>query len=135
MVEPRFARLPRPRPTLHHAMGQSITVTTRAGSRPTIRFFELNRSITGMDIERYAVRPPDSAVRPPDVLARRLFDRGATSVTVYSSMVTVEAPESVWGSLEGEVVHTLEHLFNFYGDEAGWSWEARGLPYRPSPVQ
>jgi hypothetical protein len=32
-------------------------------------------------------------------------------------------------------VHTIEHLFEYYGDEAGWSFEARGLEYKPSPVQ
>jgi hypothetical protein len=114
-------------------MGQSITVTVRAGARPSTRFFELNRSITGMDIERYAVRPPNSAQRPPDVAARRLFDLGASAVTVYSSMISVEADD--WAALEPKVVHTLEHLFNYYGDDAGWSFDARGLPYKPSPVQ
>ncbi len=116
-------------------MGQSITVSMRAGARPTIRLFELNRSLTGMDLERYAVRPSDSAVRPPDVLARRLFDLGATSVTIYSSMVTVEAPAETWATLEGEAVRVMEHLFHYYGEDAGWSFDARGLPYRASPVQ
>jgi hypothetical protein len=115
-------------------MGQLITVTVRPGARPSTRFFELNRSITGMDIERYAVRPPDSAQRPPDVAAKRLFDLGATSVTVYSSMLSVEAPVAEWAALEPRITHTLEHLFGYYGDDAGWSFEARGLPYKPSPV-
>ena len=35
-------------------MGQPITVTTRAGTRPEVRFFEANRSLTGMAIETYA---------------------------------------------------------------------------------
>jgi hypothetical protein len=116
-------------------MGQSITVTSRPGSRPDVRFFELNRSLTGMDIERYRVRPPDSAQRPPDVAARRLFDLGATSVTVYSSVVSVEAPAECWANLDAAICHALEHLFNYYGDDAGWSFEARGLPYKASPVQ
>ena len=116
-------------------MGQSITVTSRPGARPSTRFFELNRSITGMDIERYAVRPPESAQRTPDVAAKRLFDLGVTSVTVYSSMVSAEAAPEAWPTLEPLIVHTLEHLFNYYGDEAGWSFKARGLPYKPSPVQ
>jgi hypothetical protein len=116
-------------------VGQTITVSVRAGARPTIRFFDLNRSLTGMDIERYAVRPADAAIRPPDVLARRLFDLGATSVTIYSNLVTVEAPEAAWAELEPVVCATIEHLFEYYGDTAGWSFEARGLPYKPSPVQ
>ena len=73
--------------------------------------------------------------RPPDVLARRLFDLGAQRVTIYSNVVTVEAPAAAWAELEPKAVHTIEHLFEYYGDDAGWSFEARGLEYKPSPVQ
>ena len=34
-------------------MGQPITVTVRAGARPEVRFFDANRSLTGMAIETY----------------------------------------------------------------------------------
>ena len=81
-------------------MGQPITVTMRAGTRPEIRFFEANRSITGMAIETYTSADEATGDRPPDVLARRLFDLGATKVTVYSNVVTVEAPASAWPELE-----------------------------------
>ncbi len=58
-----------------------------------MRFFEANRSITGMAIEMYPTRRRrPTGARPPDVLAQRLFDLGATKVTVYSNVVTVEAP-------------------------------------------
>ena len=116
-------------------MGQPITVTTRAGNRPEVRFFEANRSITGMAIEMY---PSSDAVvgdRPPDVLARRLFDLGATKVTVYSNVVTVDAPASAWPDLEPKVTHTIEHLFEFYGDDAGWSFAARGMEAPVSKVE
>ena len=72
-------------------MGQEITVTARAGASPTVRIFDCNRSITGMAIESYTSLEDTAGGRPPDVLARRLFDLGATRVTVYSSAVTVEA--------------------------------------------
>jgi hypothetical protein len=117
-------------------MGQPITVTVRAGASPRVRFFDLNRSLTSMAIERYA--SPAAAAegqRPPDVLARRLFELGAESVTVYSSVVTVEAPAEAWAELEPKVVSTIEYLFLYYGDNAGWSAEARGIEYVPSPVQ
>jgi hypothetical protein len=107
-------------------MGQPITVRTRRGSRPEIRMFDLDRSLTGMAIERYADADAVRGMRPPDVLARRLFALGATSVTVYSSMVTVEAPAERWDELEAKVVHDVEHLFEYYGEEAGWSPEALG---------
>jgi hypothetical protein len=102
-------------------MGQEITVTARQGSSPTIMLFDCNRSITGMAIERYASLDDTYGARPPDVLARRLFDLGATRVTVYSSAVTVEAPEDRWPSLTPEVEETIRHLFGYYGDDAGWS--------------
>jgi hypothetical protein len=114
-------------------MGQPITVSVRKGARPEVRFFDLNRSLTGMALEVYAT--PDVAVgdRPPDVLARRLFDLGASQVSVYSNVVTVEATAEVWPDLEAKVVHTLEHLFEYYGDDAGWSPEALGKPAPATP--
>jgi hypothetical protein len=115
-------------------MGQLITVTPRAGSAPGVRFFDTNRSLTGMAIERYS--GPDAArgQRPPDVLARRLFELGAEQVTVYSNLVTVVAPDGAWPELEPKVVHAIEHLFEYYGADAGWSFEARGVEAKPSPV-
>ena len=117
-------------------MGQPITVTVRAGASPTIRFFECNRSLTSMAIEVYTA---DSEAlpgeRPPDVLARRLIDAGAVKVTIYSNVVTVEAPAEAWAELEPKAVFTLEHLFEFYGDDAGWSFEARGMEPPVSKVQ
>ncbi len=121
--------------TILRRMGQTITVTTRECSRPEIRFFDTNRSITGMAIEVYTSATDASGERPPDVLARRLLDMGATKVTIYSNVVTVEAPAGAWLDIEPKAVHTIEHLFEFYGDDAGWSFEARGIEARPSPVQ
>jgi hypothetical protein len=108
-------------------MGQSITVTSREGSRPEVRFFDTNRSLTGMDIERYASLDDVHWKRPPDVLAQRLFELGATAVAIYSNVVTVEAPVAAWPELEARVGHIIEHLFNYYGDDAGWSPEALGV--------
>jgi hypothetical protein len=116
-------------------MGQPITVSVRAGLRPEVRFFDTNRSITGMAIEIYNHSTEAAGERPPDVLARRLLTLGATKVTIYSNVVTVEAPAEKWGDLEPKAVHTIEHLFEFYGDEAGWSFEARGVEPPASKVQ
>lgn len=106
-------------------MGQEITVTARPGASPSVRMFDLNRSLTGMEIERYRSVDDTGRARPPDVLARRLFDLGATSVTVYSSGVTVEADAGRWNELEGPVTDAIRNLFGYYGDDAGWSPEAR----------
>jgi hypothetical protein len=116
-------------------MGQLITVTARRGARDDVRLFDLDRSLTGMAIERYASAEAAAGDRPPDVLARRLFALGATNVSVYSNVVTVEAPADRWAELEAKAAFTIEHLFEYYGDDAGWSFAARGLEYRPSPVQ
>jgi hypothetical protein len=107
-------------------MGQEITVTALHGASPSVMLFDLNRSLTGMAIERYASADAVRGDRPPDVLARRLFALGATKVTVYSSVVTVEAPPERWETLLPDVTHTIEHLFLYYGDDAGWSPDALG---------
>jgi hypothetical protein len=116
-------------------MGQPITATVRAGAAPGVRIFDLNRSLTGMDIERYSTVEEARArgQRPPDVLAARLLSEGAQSVSIYSNVVTVEAAEADWASFEARALHLVEHLFEYYGDDAGWSYEARGLP-APPPV-
>lgn len=105
-------------------MGQEITVTARVGSDATVRIFDCNRSLTGMAIESYTSVDETTGGRPPDVLARRLFDLGATRVTVYSNAVTVEAPAPRWDTLEPEVTHAIRHLFGYYGDDAGWAPDA-----------
>jgi len=116
-------------------MGQTITATVRAGAAPGVRIFDLNRSLTGMEIERYTTVADAEAkgMRPPDVLAARLLADGALSVSIYSNVVTVEAAESAWATLGDRALYLVEHLFEFYGDQAGWSYDARGLP-APPPV-
>ncbi len=113
-------------------MGQEITVTALHGASPSVMLFDLNRSLTGMAIERYTSASDVRGERPPDVLARRLFALGATKVTIYSSVVTVEAPPERWDALLPDVTRTIEHLFLYYGDDAGWSPEALGQP-APAP--
>ena len=116
-------------------MGQFITVTVRPGASPNVRIFDLNRSLTGMAIERYASVSDVKRDRPPDALARRLFDLGAEAVTVYSSAVSVQAPAERWPELEGRVMATIEHLFGYYGDDAGWSPESlRAIGVEPLPT-
>jgi len=115
-------------------VGQEITISTSVGASDDVRLFDTNRSLTGMEIERYHSLDQARGHRPPDVLARRLFDLGATRVTVYSNVVTVEAPAERWAALEPQVVEAIEHLFGFYGADAGWSDEAlRALGVEPYP--
>jgi hypothetical protein len=117
-------------------MGQPITVSARRGASPSVVMFDLDRSLTGMAIERYRSVDDVTGGRPPDVLARRILDLGATKVTIYSSVVTVEMPADRWAELEPVVTATIEHLFGYYGDDAGWSresLEALGIEVKAPP--
>jgi hypothetical protein len=95
-------------------VGQAIVVTAKPGIRPGVVTFECNRSLTGMEIERYPAPPSESRRRPPDELARRLFALGATHVTIYSNVVTVEADPDVWPELEEQIIDTITNLFIYY---------------------
>src|SRR5215216_3069663 len=99
-------------------MGQPITVTARPGASPSVRLFDLNRSLTGMEIERYHTVEDTHGDRPPDVLARRLFDLGATQVTSYSSAVTVQAPPERSPEREAKGTGKVGNMFGYYGDNA-----------------
>ena len=108
-------------------MGQPITVTVRPGVRNDVKHFELNRSLTGMQTHRYQAGQEISGTKPPDELARRLFDLGVSAVTIYSSVVTVVAPAEQWSSLEAQVTDTIINLFIFYRDGQ--------LPAVPKPAE
>jgi hypothetical protein len=117
-------------------VGQLITVSARPGASASVRMFDLDRSLTGMAIERYSSVDDAKARggRPPDVLAQRLLEEGASRVTVYSNAVTIEADPERWAGLEPRARFLIEHLFEYYGDDAGWSFEARGVepPAKPT---
>lgn len=95
-------------------MGQAITVTARPGVRGDVRHFELNRSLTGMQTHRYTAAEAVAGTKPPDELARRLFALGVSSVTIYSSVVTVVAPADQWSTLQPKVEQTITDLFIYY---------------------
>lgn len=72
-------------------MGQPIAVTRKPTDRPGLARFEINRTLTGMGHERYASIDDAAGDRPPDVLARRLFEHGGVqSVHIYSNVINVE---------------------------------------------
>lgn len=98
-------------------MGQDITVTVRRGASPFVVFFDLDRSLTGMAIERYPSLESAAGARTSDLLARRLLELGATNVTVYSNVVTVEAPPERCEALVPAMTAAIEHLFRHYGTE------------------
>ncbi|MGH9023364.1 MAG: hypothetical protein ACRDV9_09755, partial [Acidimicrobiia bacterium] len=108
-------------------MGQPITVSATPGSRPGVWHFELNRSVTGMEIKRYRQASEASGDRIVDRLARELFALGVESVTIYSSVVTVVAAPHLWRDIESQVEETLVNLFVYYPEsrvEAGGNEES-----------
>jgi hypothetical protein len=114
-------------------MGQPITVTSRPGLRPEVMHFELNRSLTGMQIDRYRSADDATGVKPPDELARRLFALGVNGITVYSSSVTVTAPAERWDELRPQVEDTIVNLFIYYRDGAAPPALTAPEPAAPEP--
>ncbi|HBX79309.1 MAG TPA: hypothetical protein DEG43_16840 [Acidimicrobiaceae bacterium] len=93
-------------------MGQPITVIEKASQRHGVVRFETNRVLTGTGHERY--RPGDVIVgnRPPDVLARRLLERGGIDqVHVNGSVVSVDCSKG--HSSEG-IKEIIESLYTYY---------------------
>jgi hypothetical protein len=92
-------------------MGQPVTFLSSTSPKPGVLRFELNRSLTGMGHERYAKGDEILHDRPPDVLARRIFEAGdVDSVHIYGSMVTVTLASSDRGDLET----VLRELYTYY---------------------
>ncbi len=92
-------------------MGQPVTLIKTTSPRSGVVRFELNRSLTGMGHERYKAGDEITDDRPPDRLARRLFEAGGVAVVhIYGSMVTVELASSEPGDLETVV----RELYTYY---------------------
>jgi len=95
-------------------MGQSIAVSEKPTGRRGVVRFEVNRPLTGMGHERYRTLDDCSGDRPPDVLARRLLERGGVNaVHVYGNQVTVEIEP--FGSTDG-LIEIVRGLFTHYLD-------------------
>ena len=94
------------------AMGQPITVVEKPSTRPDVVRFEINRSLTGMSHETYRSAADAVGDRPPDELARRLFERGGVeAVHVYSNVITVDlAP----GATDEGMADLIRELFIHY---------------------
>ena len=92
-------------------MGQPVTVIEKPTGTPGIVRYEINRSITGMDHEVYVEGDEIFGDRPPDVLARRLFEWGGVSrVSMYSNIITVELSQT---NSDG-IKKIVEDLFIYY---------------------
>lgn len=95
-------------------MGQSIVVNAKPSSNPGVVRFETNRLLTGMDHERYLAGQDVWGERPPDELARRLFDLGnVAGVHVHGNMITVDLNK---GFGADGILEVIEDLYRFYPD-------------------
>jgi hypothetical protein len=93
-------------------MGQPVAVVEKPSSEPNVLRFELNRSLTGMGHERYLKDAEITGHRPPDELARRLFEHGGVeSVHIYSNVVTIKLEAG--GSGDG-LKSIMEQLYIHY---------------------
>ncbi|MDQ3353604.1 MAG: NifU N-terminal domain-containing protein [Actinomycetota bacterium] len=93
-------------------MGQPITVVEKPTATAGVVRFEINRSLTGMGHERYHSAADATGHRPPDQLARRLFEQGGVeAVHVYSNIITVELANGADGAGLQKVI---EDLFIYY---------------------
>ena len=94
-------------------MGQPIAVTRKPSPRPDVVRLEINRSLTGMGHEHYeSAAEAASGERPPDVLARRLFEHsGVTKVYVYGNIIQVEIAS---GTNAAEIEEVVRELYRHY---------------------
>ena len=103
-------------------MGQPVTVIEKPTAVPGVVRYETNRVLSGMSHERYLADRPVEGNRPPDVVARRLFERGGVaSVHVNGNVITVQlesgaggpAAEPAGRGTEG-IRQIIEDLYTYY---------------------
>jgi hypothetical protein len=93
-------------------MGQPITAIRTISSRHDTIRFEINRTLTGMDHERYVTGQLIEDDRPPDRLARALFEHGGVRmVHIYANVITIEHDHDADPS---ELQEIVEQLYIYY---------------------
>ncbi len=93
-------------------MGEPVSVIQKASSRHGIVRFETNRSFTGMGHERYYHDQEILGHRPPDELARMLFETAQVSeVHVYAQTITVVL--AAGGTADG-LDAVIRDLYTYY---------------------
>ena len=99
-------------------MGQPIVVTEKPSvTHPGVVRFETNRALTGMGHERYPNREAATGNRPPDEVARRLFDAGGVAgVHINGNVITVDLEK---GRTSDGMLAIIEDLYRFYREGDG----------------
>lgn len=90
-------------------MGQPVAVVQHPSSRPGIVRYELNRVLTGTGHESYRAGQPVIGDRPPDLVARRVFEQvpGVQSIGINASIVTVQMDPKTDADKIAEVISDL----------------------------
>ena len=92
-------------------MGQLVSVIEKPSSRPGIVRYVLNRALSGMGHEKFAVGDEIRGDRPVDELARRLLDSGQVdTVAINSNVVTVSLNSNDASGLKDIIVD----LYTYY---------------------
>jgi hypothetical protein len=98
--------------TLSSAMGQPVTVIEKPSSRAGIVRFEINRALTGTGHEVYLPDREITGDRPPDVLAKRLFERGGIDrIHINSNVITIELGR---GQAPDGISDVVADLYTYY---------------------
>lgn len=93
-------------------MGEPVTVVESASSRPGYVRFETNRTFTGMGHERYTAGDVIYGDRPPDEIARRLFETGKVDeVHVYAQSITVKLFDGASSDGLAEIIGELHTYY------------------------
>ena len=93
-------------------MGQHVTVIEKQSSHPGVVRYETNRALTGMGHEIYRSLDDVKADRPPDRIARVLFEHGGVqAVHVNANVITVPFDRA-----DGQpgVKELIEDLYTYY---------------------
>ena len=106
-------------------MGEPVSVIEKPSANHGVVRFETNRSFTGMGHERYSAGDDIIDNRPPDAIARLLFETGKVAkVHVYAQTITVTLAQ---GATSDGLKEVIEGLYIHYKpgvpvpDEASFS--------------
>ncbi|MEY2469384.1 MAG: hypothetical protein QOF21_2082 [Actinomycetota bacterium] len=93
-------------------MGLAINVTEHPTRTPGVFRFEADRGLTGMAHERYTSIGDVVYDRPPDRLAKALFERGGVKhVHIYGNEITVTLEP---GAVTAGIPELIQGLFIHY---------------------
>ncbi|MCB1271948.1 MAG: hypothetical protein M9942_03070 [Microthrixaceae bacterium] len=93
-------------------MGQPVTVLEKQSAVPGVVRFETNRALTGTGHEAYRQDEEIRGQRPPDLVARRLFERGGVErVHVNGNVITVHLARG--GDTDG-IADLIGDLYTYY---------------------